>query len=214
MILKMKKNFKCQLLSWKETWDFSKITARKIIQSGYKPDIIIGLTRGGWVPAMNLSDLLGIKDLLALKVEHWGITATESGNAELKFPLRIDITGKRILLVDDLTDTGESIKISIEYLKKLNPKEIKTATLLHKSQSIFKPDFYAREIKEWKWLILPWNLTEDLCNLVKRVSEKKKKISISEIQNSLKKEFDLKIDNKTLREILEELKRRNPQIRS
>jgi len=213
----MDKNFKCQFLSWEGAWNLSKVTAKKIIQSGYEPDMIIGVTRGGWVPAMNLSDLLGIKDLLALKVEHWGITATKSKKAELKFPLRTDLTGKNILLVDDLTDTGESVKISTEHIKTLNPREIKTATLLHKSQSIFEPDFYAKEIREWVWIILPWNLTEDLCNLVKRVLERRKEIGkemdLDEIQNSLMERFDLKVDKETLKEILEELKRRNHQIR-
>ena len=200
----MDENFRCRLISWMEAWSLSKVTARKIIQSGYKPDVIIGLTRGGWVPAMNLSDLLGVKDLLALKVEHWGITATKSEKAELKTPLTTDFTGRNILLVDDLTDTGDSMKISVEHIRSLNPRGIKTASLLHKTQSIYKPDYYAREVREWVWIILPWNLTEDLCNLVEKVSRGKREMNLDEIQESLKEEFDLIVDKETLREILEE----------
>jgi len=191
-------NFKCELLSWDYIRELSEIVAEKIKGSGFKPDLIIGVTRGGWVPAMNLSDLLGIKDLLALKVEHWGITATKSGRAELKFPLDVELEGKKVLLVDDLTDTGESLKVSMKHLRELNPGEVKTVTLIHKSQSEFVPDFYAERRKEWKWLIFPWNLNEDLTNLVGRVLEKKPGLSPKELKEEMKKEFDLEVDEETL----------------
>jgi len=191
-------NFKCELISWDHARELSEIVAKKIKKSGFKPDIIIGVTRGGLVPAMNLSDLLGIKDLIALKVEHWGITATKSGKAELKVPLQGGIDGKRVLLVDDLTDTGESIKVSLDHLRELNPTEIKTATLLHKSQSNFKPDFYAEDRKEWKWIILPWNLNEDLSNLAGRILKKNPETSAGELRSEMKKEFNLDIEEETI----------------
>ena len=95
----MKKNFKCKLLSWEKTRELSEIVAGKIIDSGYFADTIIAITRGGWVPAMNLSDTLGIKDMFSLKVEHWRITAIPDKTARLKAPLNVDISKKRILLV-------------------------------------------------------------------------------------------------------------------
>ena len=195
-------NFKCELISWDYARELSEIVAEKIKNSGFKPDIIIGVTRGGLVPAMNLSDLLGIKDLLALKVEHWGITATKSGKAELKVPLQAGIEGKKVLLVDDLTDTGESIKISLNHLSELNPAEIKTATLLHKSQSKFKPDFYAGDREEWRWIILPWNLNEDLSNLAGRILRKNPEMSAGEVRSEMKKEFDLDIEEETLTSLM------------
>lgn len=191
-------NFKCELISWDYARELSEAVAEKIKNSGFKPDIIIGVTRGGLVPAMNLSDLLGIKDILALKVEHWGITATKSGKAELKVPLHASIDGKRVLLVDDLTDTGESIEVSLNHLKELNPAEIKTATLLHKSQSEFIPDFYAEDREEWRWIILPWNLNEDLTNLAGRILKKNPELNAEELRSELKKEFDLELDEKTI----------------
>jgi len=204
----MMERFKCELLSWDYVRSLSETVAEKI-KPEFRPDIIIGVTRGGWVPAISLSDLLGVKDLLALKVEHWGITATKSGKAELKFPLQTGIEGNKVLLVDDLTDTGESLKVSLKHLKEFNPSEIKTATLIHKSQSEFVPDFYAEEREEWKWLIFPWNLNEDLTNLIKRILDKKPDISPIELRGEMKEEFDLNIDEETLRDIAEVIK--NPR---
>ena len=198
----MMENFKCELISWDYARELSEIVAEKIKKSGFKPDIIIAIIRGGLVPAMNLSDLLGIKDLLALKVEHWGITATKSGKAELKVPLNASIDDKRVLLVDDLTDTGDSIKISLNHLKELNPDEIKIATLLHKSQSDFKPDFYAEDREKWRWIILPWNLNEDLSNLAGRILRKNPEMSAGEVRSEMKKEFDLDIEEETLTSLM------------
>jgi len=48
------KKFQCELRSWDDMWDLSKEVVKKIRDSGYNPDFIIGVTRGGWVPAMNL----------------------------------------------------------------------------------------------------------------------------------------------------------------
>ena len=149
-----------------------------------------------------------MKDLVSLKVEHWGITATPDGKAKLKYPFNIDLSGKRVLVVDDITDTGESMRISVEYVKTLNPLEVKTVTLRHIEGSKFKPDYYAEEIT-WRWVIFPWNFTEDLCNLIERIQGKvddpyDKKL----LKAKLKENFNIEVDEDTIGEILKEIDRR------
>lgn len=67
--------FECERMSWELFADLSERVATKIRLSSYQPDIIVGLARGGWTLARVLCDYLGVKDLVSLKVEHWGITA-------------------------------------------------------------------------------------------------------------------------------------------
>ena len=157
--------FECEVMSWEHFYRLAKEVANKIKSSGYVPDMVIGLARGGWCLARVLCDFIGVKDLVSLKVEHWGITATPDGKAKLKYPFNIDLTGKKVLVVDDITDTGESMRISVDYVKTLNPSEVRTAALRHIEGSKFKPDYYAEKIT-WRWVIFPWNFVEDLCNLV------------------------------------------------
>jgi hypoxanthine phosphoribosyltransferase len=202
------KEFRCDLRSWDNMRALSEKLAGKIIESGYRPDVIVGILRGGLVPAMNLSDLLGVYNILTVRVRHWGITATKDGKAVLDVPLNQDLSGKKILLVDDLTDTGESFMVSLEHLRTLNPADVKTAALIHKSSSSMKPDFYAEEVKEWKWIILPWNLTEDLCNLVKKVIEEQKVRDVPGIKTALKQSFDLEVSGEVVEKTLKELRRR------
>jgi hypoxanthine phosphoribosyltransferase len=162
--------FRAKLVSWAEIEKWCRNIGKQAIKSGFIPEAIIGLSRGGLVPARMLSDRMWIKDLYAVKTEHWGFTASKDGKAVLKKQGDPDIKGKRVLVVDDITDTGESMKLAFDYVKSLSPAEIRTSTMLHITRSSFKPDFYSEEINEekWAWFIFPWNVYEDLDNLIGR----------------------------------------------
>jgi len=205
--------FECEVMDWDLFYDLAKKVGKKINTSGYKPDMIVGLARGGWVLARILCDLIGVKDLVSLKVEHWGVTATPDGKAKLKHPLNIDLTGKKVLVVDDITDTGESMRVTVDYLKTLKPSEIRTAALRHIKSSKFIPDYYGEEIT-WRWVIFPWNYTEDLCNIIPKVCARLKmsptgEVDVKQVRNELKKSFSIEASEETITEILQELKRRN-----
>ena len=204
--------FECEVMHWNLFYDLAKQVAKKINNSGYKPDMIIGLARGGWVLARVLCDLIGIKDLVSLKVEHWGVTATPDGKAKLKYPLNVDLTEKNVLVVDDITDTGESMLVTVDYLKSLKPSEIKTAALRHITSSKFMPDYFGEEIS-WRWVIFPWNFTEDMCNIVPKVCARLKvspdDVDVTQIRNELKKSYTIDTTEEMVADILQELKRRN-----
>lgn len=114
--------------------------------------------------------------------------------------------------MDDITDTGESMRISVEYVKTLNPGEVRTATLRHISGSKFVPDYFAEEMG-WRWVIFPWNFVEDMCNLVSRVQE----TGITEpaqIKKRLIEGFKIDVSQTEINEILREMERRKSLARS
>jgi hypoxanthine phosphoribosyltransferase len=137
-------SFKCYLMSFSESFTLSKILSKKIRDSGYAPDIMIAIGRGGYVPARIVSDFLLFDDLTTIKIEHYTRAANIQETAKVKFPLSVDIHGKKILVVDDVTDTGDTLKLAVEYLKTMEPLEIRTAVLQHKTCSGFIPDYFAR----------------------------------------------------------------------
>jgi len=202
------KKFKVELISWKTVYTLSRDLSRKILDSGFKPDIIIGLARGGWIPARNLCDFMGVKDLISLKTEHWGITGNNDNSAVLKFPLNLNLEGKKVLIVDDITDTGESIKLGVEHIKSLNPAEIKTATIHHINHSKFIPDFFVNEIA-WKWVLYPWCFTEDLINLIKNCMEDEEKMHLEAVKTGLEETYEISIELEELEKILTEMERRD-----
>ncbi len=197
----MEKELTCRMFSWQEAYTLAEGVAEKIAEDKYKPDTIIGITRGGWVPSMMLSDLLEVNDLLSVRVEHWGATGEKDAKALLKYPLQADLSGKKVLLTDDLTDTGDSMALALDEIKKHSPKEVRTATLIHKKQSRIEPDYYAQKTDRWQWIILPWNINEDLLHLAEKATDGKE-LSAEGIQRKLKERFDLSVDKKTLRNVL------------
>ncbi len=200
--------FECWLPSWEYLRDSCKRTVKKMKEDGFKPDVIIALSRGGFVPARNICDMLIVKDLVSLKVDHWGITATKDGKAKIRYPLNIDLTGKKVLVVDDITDTGESMLISTDFIKTLNPEEIRTAAALHIKTSKFTPDYYGEEI-DWKWVVFPWNYVEDMCNIVPKVLDTSKPKNIKKIKIDLKENFNIDVSEEAILEILGELQERS-----
>jgi len=196
--------FECELMSWSRFSELSEIVAEKINASGYKPDFMVGLARGGWVLSRVLCDYLGVKDLVSLKVEHWGVTATPDGKASIKYAFDIDLTGKKGLVVDDITDTGESLTVALDYVGKKNPAEVKTAALLHIEGSKFTPDFYGEEIK-WRWVVFPWNVVEDLCNIIPKLATD----DPHEIKLRLLRDHNIELPLARVKEIQAEILRRN-----
>jgi len=201
-------SFECWLPTWDELHSVIKKVAEKIKADKYKPDIVIALARGGFVPARTICDFLIIKDLVSIKVDHWGITAQKDGKAHLRYPIKINLKDKNALVVDDITDTGESMRIATEYIKTLNPKEIRTAAIYHIKTSKFTPDYYGEEI-DWKWVIWPWNYVEDMCNIVPKILDEKIPISIQEIKKELKKRFKIDLSSQDVIEIMGELESRD-----
>ena len=205
MPLPAKGQFRCDMPSWRRVVTDSKTLSNLIKTSGYDPNIVVAVCRGGVVPARLICDFLHIKDLTTIKVEHWGMVATPTEKAVIKFPLYVDIKDKRVLLVDDITDTGDTLRVSLEHLKTFEPKEIRTAVLIHKIISAFLPDYYVRKISQWRWVIFPWHIWEDLTGLIKNI----KAIGIcceEDIRRELKSKYNIEVQAEMIKEILSEIK--------
>jgi len=161
---------RCRRTTWREIDALADTVASAVRAAGPAPDTIVGLTRGGWVPARMLADRLGVKRMLALRAQHWGVTATANGRAELGDALTQRLEGRNVLVVDDITDTGESLALATEHVASLGPSSLQSAALLHIAHSKFRPTFWGEEIPRdaWVWVVFPWNYWEDLVTLAKR----------------------------------------------
>lgn len=198
--------FNAKLVSWEEVENWCDSIIEKVSQT-FKPDTIVGISRGGLVPGRILSDRMWIKDLQSIKTEHWGLTATVDGRAEIRNKPSLFIKGKNVLLVDDITDTGESMSLAKDYLSTFSPAKIKTVAMLHINRSKFVPDYYAEVVdgEKWTWFIFPWNVYEDLDNLCGRSIVVPMKTE--EVKTTLKKDYGIDVDNRTLEHVLSVMER-------
>ncbi len=107
----------------------------------YQPDIIIGITRGGIVPARLLSRDLDVKPMYCLTVRKVG------EERKVVNDVLDDLVDKNILLVEDMLETGRSLIVAKQYLESKGAK-VKTACLYTMPISEIEPDFYLRQVKE------------------------------------------------------------------
>ena len=199
-------SFPCVLLTWDEFYGLARTLSRKIKSSGWRPDLVVAIGRGGYAPARVVCDFLVHDRLTSIKVEHWGIAAQKRDHAVVRFPLATDVSGERVLVVDDVTDTGDTLATAVGYLQGLGPKEVRTAVLQHKTSSAFKPDYCGEEVAVWRWIIYPWAVHEDLVGFVERVlASSKDPISQDQIRSDLKGRFEIDLDEEEMAEILEEV---------
>ena len=119
-------------------------------------DLVIGIARGGMPVAMVIADRLGVKvDFLNVK-SYTGVA--ERGKPEILSTITENITGKRILIVDDLVDGGATMESITEYLAAQKPRSMKTAVLFTKPWSTFTPDHSLRVVDSW--IVFPYERGE------------------------------------------------------
>ncbi len=164
---------RCRRATWPEVEGWADVVAAKVRAAGTRPETIVGLTRGGWVPARLLGDRLGVRRLVALRVQHWGVTAARDGQARLTEGLSGEIAGEAVLVVDDITDTGDSLRLASEHARAARPRSLETAALVHIAHATFVPTYFGEEIPRdaWVWVVFPWNYWEDLGTLAARAAE-------------------------------------------
>jgi len=144
--------------SWDELYAMLLDLALKIRRSGFKADLIVGVSRGGWAPARILSDLLENTRTANIKIEFYTGLAKTTTKPIVTQPISDVIAHKNALVVDDVSDTGESLKVALEHLLKMGAASVKTVTIYYKPHSIFKPDYFAKSTVDW--IIFPWERLE------------------------------------------------------
>jgi hypoxanthine phosphoribosyltransferase len=142
------------------TWDgfgaACRDLAREIIADGFVPEVVVAIARGGLLPAGAIAYGLGIKNCGALNVEFYTGIGTVLDAPEL-LPPELDMTylgGKRVLLVDDVADSGRTLALAVKLLADQGAI-VRSATIYTKPGTIVVPDY------AWKdtplWIDFPWS---------------------------------------------------------
>ncbi len=174
----MEEGMRCEIISWNQVQRLCRALALSIRKDGYHPDAIVTIARGGYVPARLLCDFLDIAILSSIRIEHY-TGARKKPQALLVEPLNITVRNKHILLVDDVSDSGDTFALAIKHLQSHAPLTVKTAVLHHKTTSTVTPDYYGHKIVKWRWIIYPWALMEDISGFVAQMEKPPKNIEVA-----------------------------------
>ena len=168
------------IISFKE---YTQIVEKLAIQihKNYKPTVLVGIMRGA-APIIDILSRILKLPIAYIVIQSYSGKGIEDKQGELVFAREISSLAqnedfKKVLLIDDLSDTGLTLNKSIEWLKNYAPiksyiDEIKTACLWKKKSSSFKPDFCPVKLKSDPWIVQPTEHYEELS--IKELIEKNK----------------------------------------
>lgn len=166
-------------ISWKEYHSLSQKIAAAILVHEAPFDCIVAIGRGGLTFGHLLSDFLRIP-ISSITIQSY-TDIQQQGEVKITGALSERIDNKRVLLVDDIADTGTTLKRAVSYLKEFDPKTITTATLFYKPHSSVRPDYFAKQTTQW--ILQPFEVTEWVYTFTRKMEREGK--TKAEIQTFL-----------------------------
>ncbi|MGB9730194.1 MAG: phosphoribosyltransferase [Thermoprotei archaeon] len=176
-------------VNWRELLKLTYNIAFKVINSGYKPETIVGISRWGLIPALLLSDALNVDEVSSIRIQHWS-KGLAGSTIKVQEPVEVNVKNRKVLVIDEVADTGLTLKVATETLRSLKADEVRSAVLYLKPRSIFKPDYYGILMETNAWIIYPWSIFEELsdvlnaCNDNSNIKTFISKVELEDLLNS------------------------------
>ncbi|MGI9613638.1 MAG: phosphoribosyltransferase [Acidimicrobiales bacterium] len=145
-----------ETLDWETYGRAARDLAHEVADSGFRPDIILAIARGGLFAAGSLGYALSVKNLFVMNLEFYTGVGERLDMPVVLPPYldKLDLTDARILVVDDVADTGHTLKVVHEFCQDV-VSESMTAVLYEKSHSVVKADFVWKRTD--RWINFPWS---------------------------------------------------------
>ncbi|SMO47640.1 phosphoribosyltransferase [Halorubrum cibi] len=166
-------DFDCTVTNWEYIYGLCRNVSNAVKRADFEPDVVVALARGGWFAGRCICDFLGLDDLTSLKMEHYVGAADKSNEPQIRYPMpEGSVEDKDVLIIDDIADTGGSIRRAEEYVEDRDAGTVRTATLQLLSTSEFEPDFVGERLETWTWVVYPWNFIEDMIDIIAGAMER------------------------------------------
>lgn len=135
--------------------------AQQVVDDGFEPDIVLAIARGGLGLAMGLGYALDVKNLSAVNVEFYtGVDQRLEVPMMLPpTPAAIDLTGMKVLIADDVADTGKTLEVVRDFFAG-HVAEARTAVIYEKPWTVIRPEYVWRRTE--RWIDFPWSSTPPL----------------------------------------------------
>ena len=145
-----------EILSWELFGQAQEELAQQIADSDFSPEVLVAVARGGMLPGGALTYSLGVKRTDAINVEFYTDVNETLADPILLAPLldTDSIRGRRILVVDDVADSGRTLALVLKLLRGFGA-EVRSAVLYTKPRTVVQPDFSWRTTD--KWIVFPWS---------------------------------------------------------
>jgi len=167
--------------SWEQMGRYNFELSEKIIASGSEFDRIVALAKGGWTWARALVDYLDVPNLSSTRLKSYTGINQGSEKIDVVQPLADRITGERILIFDDVADSGRTLDFAKKYMDSLGAESVSAAALCFKPRSVCLPEYHAFTTSSW--VIFPHEISESIEKLNENWT--KKGVSQKEVRSRL-----------------------------
>ncbi|MFX1514572.1 MAG: phosphoribosyltransferase [Promethearchaeota archaeon] len=137
---------------------------KKILGDNFQPDVILAIARGGWLPGRVFSDLFQANgqtpEVRSITTSFYIGVGERKRRPVLKQELDGSLFNQSVLIVDDVSDTGETLQFAMDYVKFLGANNIKVATVYCKTKTTLIPDYYDEMIDSSVWIVFPYERRE------------------------------------------------------
>ncbi len=118
------------------------------VSRGFDPEVVVGIAKAGVIPAAIVATILQ-REFVSIGIRR----ASEGASPELTGGVPASLRGRRVLLVDETCDTGDTLKLAIHEVQAMQPADLRTAVSFKTGR--WHPDFHAFETE--KAIVLPWD---------------------------------------------------------
>ncbi|MEA2292857.1 MAG: uncharacterized protein QOE86_496 [Solirubrobacteraceae bacterium] len=148
-----------EVMSWSDLGVAARALAGQVLADGYRPEVILGIARGGLLPAGAVAYALGVKNAFSINVEFYtGVDERLAVPMVLPpVPDLVDVSHQRLLIVDDVADTGGTLEVVRRFCVGA-VAEVRIAVLYEKPRSVVRSDYVWRRTD--RWITFPWSAGE------------------------------------------------------
>ncbi|GAB3908951.1 phosphoribosyltransferase [Kibdelosporangium lantanae] len=145
-----------EILTWELFGRASRELAEMVAADGFRPDLILSIARGGLFAAGALGYALDVKNLHVMNVEFYtGVDERLDMPVVLPpVPNVVDLTGAKVLVADDVADTGATLKLVRDFCVD-HVADVRCAVIYEKSHSMVKCEYVWRRTDQW--INFPWS---------------------------------------------------------
>lgn len=169
--------------TWQRLQDLTFEIAQQSRAANKKYDRVVTLAKGGWPMTRSLVDFLEVKKVASIGIKFYSGVDERLEKPQIYQDLPEDVRGEKVLLFDDVADTGESLIYARDHLLENGVAEVDTAAIFYKHHSKIKPTFFAEETEAW--VIFPYEVSESIHVLSTRWE--RSGLESTEIRERLKK---------------------------
>ncbi|HEX6309549.1 MAG TPA: phosphoribosyltransferase family protein [Longimicrobiales bacterium] len=140
-------------LSWEFFGELCRVLAVKVATDRYQPELVVGIAKAGVIPGAVVASILRC-DFYSLKISRDRGGVRSRVRPKILSAAPKEAAGRRVLVVDEICTSGETMRLALNALRQVSPAEVRTATSLVKVGG-YKPDYHALETSAT--VVFPWD---------------------------------------------------------